>query len=70
MSSVTEQLSGSLFPQTTSTYRCTNEACQNDRDKETAKRVQQAKEKGIAEEQRKKERQDKKDKLTNERAQI
>lgn len=32
---------GSLFPQITSTYRCTNDACQDEKDKQEAKRLQQ-----------------------------
>lgn len=40
VSKITEQVEGSLFPQTTSIYRCSNDECQEKKDKETAKRAE------------------------------
>ncbi|HKC14391.1 MAG TPA: hypothetical protein VKC89_00285 [Patescibacteria group bacterium] len=34
-----ETMEGSRFPQTTSIYRCPNTACQEEKDRETAKRI-------------------------------
>ncbi len=45
VSNVTEKLEGSRFPQTTTEYRCSNLECQNEKDKQTAKRIQLQKEK-------------------------
>ena len=36
---------GSLFPQTTSTYRCANETCQTEKEKQIEKRMSLIKEK-------------------------
>jgi aspartate carbamoyltransferase regulatory subunit len=49
---VTEKVEGSRFPQTTSIYRCTNEECQNRKDKETEKRMKLQETKTQAEEKR------------------
>lgn len=35
----TEKFEGSMFPQTTTIYRCSNLVCQAEKDRETAKRV-------------------------------
>lgn len=40
VSKVTERLEGSLFPQTTSIYRCSNNECQKEKDKAAAKRAE------------------------------
>lgn len=39
VSKVTETLEGYRYPQTSTTYRCSNDACQEQKDKETAKRL-------------------------------
>ena len=49
---VTEYIDGSRFPQTTSTYRCSNQECQDKREKETAKRVKLQKDKESADQVR------------------
>lgn len=59
VSTVTEKLEGSLFPQTTSIYRCSNQSCQEEKDKETEKRKSQQKERAVAEQRRADERQQK-----------
>jgi hypothetical protein len=38
---LTEKPEGSLFSQTTTRYRCSNDACQSEKDKQEAKRKQQ-----------------------------
>jgi hypothetical protein len=35
----TDQIEGTLFPQTTSTYRCSNSVCQEEKDRQKAIRV-------------------------------
>ncbi len=52
VSTITEQLEGSKFPQTTTMYRCSNQACQEDKDKQAAKRLELRKEKEQADERR------------------
>lgn len=49
---VTEEVAGSLFPQTTSTYHCTNKTCQDEKDKQAAQRIKQKEEKELADQQR------------------
>jgi len=39
MSKITNRLEGSLYPQTTSTFRCSNKECQEEKDRQTAKRI-------------------------------
>jgi len=39
VSKVTSHPEGSLFPQTVSTFRCSNKECQDQKDKEEAKRL-------------------------------
>ena len=56
VSKVTETLEGSRFPQTTSIYKCSNKECQDERERETAKRVKLKKEKDVALEKRVKEK--------------
>lgn len=53
ISKVTEQVDGSLFPQTTSIFRCSNNECQEKKDKEAAKRAEATNAKVIADEKRK-----------------
>ena len=48
----TEQPEGSRFPQTTVIYRCSNQECQDEKDKEAAKRMKQREEKAIADQKR------------------
>ena len=45
-------MEGSQFPQTTLTYRCSNKACQDEKDKQTAKRLKQREEKEEADRKR------------------
>lgn len=52
VSEVTEQQEGVRFPQTTIIYRCSNQACQDAKDKETAKRIKLREEKALADEKR------------------
>ncbi|HUD44254.1 MAG TPA: hypothetical protein VMR41_01795 [Patescibacteria group bacterium] len=49
---ITEKIEGSRFPQTTSTYKCSNPDCQKRRDIETAKRIKLQQEKTQATEER------------------
>lgn len=56
INSVTEKLTGTLFPQTTSTYRCSNAECQDRRDKELEKRLKIKQERYDAEQKRLEER--------------
>ena len=42
---IDQLLEGSLFPQTTSTYRCANETCQTEKEKQIEKRMSLIKEK-------------------------
>ena len=65
ISKVTEKLSGSLFPQTTFKYRCTDIDCQERKDKELEKRLILHKEKLIIENKRHAERHLKKHRLIN-----
>ncbi len=44
----TEKIEGGRFPQTTTTYRCTNEECQNEQDKQLEKRLKLKKDKEAA----------------------
>lgn len=60
---VTEQLEGSRFPQTTTTYRCSNDSCQAKQDKETTKRLQLKKDKEEAEQKRLEQKQKEKELL-------
>lgn len=57
VSKVTTHPEGSLFPQTTSVYRCSDEKCQAEKDKETAKRLKLQEEKELAEKKRAEDRQ-------------
>lgn len=52
ISKVTEKLEGSLFAQTNTVYRCSNNECQERKDKEAVKRMEAQKEKDSAEERR------------------
>ncbi len=56
INTVTEKLTGTLFPQTTSTYRCSNAECQERRDKELEKRLKVRQERVDAEQKRLEER--------------
>lgn len=53
---ITEKIAGNLFPQTTSTFRCSDDECQDRRDKEMQKRLELKKEKEKADELRVNER--------------
>lgn len=52
LSEVTELKEGSKFPQTTIKYRCSNQSCQDEIDKQTAKRVKLMKDKEISDQKR------------------
>lgn len=52
VSEVTEQPEGIRFPQTTIIYRCSNQACQDEKDKELAKRIKLREEKAVADKKR------------------
>lgn len=52
ISTVTEQLDGFLFPQITTTYRCTNTICQEEKDRQAVKREQFIREKAAADQER------------------
>jgi hypothetical protein len=51
--SVTEHREGTLFPETTTSYRCSNKECQDEKDLQTAKRIKMREEKNQDLEQRK-----------------
>lgn len=57
VSETTETIAGSRFPQTTKTYRCSNETCQSEIDKQTAKRVQMQQERTDADGKRQEKKQ-------------
>jgi hypothetical protein len=48
VSKITESLPGSLFPQTTSMFRCVNKECQDEKDKQAAKNLKMLQDKEIA----------------------
>jgi hypothetical protein len=52
VSETTELREGSRFPQTTIKYRCSNQECQDEIDKQTAKRVKMIKDKEISDQKR------------------
>jgi hypothetical protein len=49
---VTEVKEGSRFPQTSTTYRCSNDSCQAEKDKQTAKRLKILQDKEKADQKR------------------
>gem|GEM_PF-2627810 len=57
VSKVTAHPEGSLFPQTMSVFRCSNQECQDQKDKEEAKRRKLSEEKAVADQKRADERQ-------------
>jgi hypothetical protein len=52
VSESTELKEGSRFPQTSTKYRCSNQACQDEKDKQTAKRLKVLKEKEVNDQKR------------------
>jgi len=52
ISEVTELKEGSRFPQTTTKYRCSNQPCQDEKDKQTAKRMKILEDKALADQKR------------------
>jgi hypothetical protein len=52
ISEVTELREGSRFPQTTIKYRCSNQPCQDDIDKQTTKRLKLIKDKEKSDQKR------------------
>ena len=63
VSEVTELREGSRFPQTTIKYRCSNQECQDEKDKQTAKRLKIIKDKEINDQRRLEQKQLEKSKL-------
>ncbi len=61
LNSVTEYIAGSRFPQTTTTYRCTNAVCQAAKDREEEKRIKLVAEKELKNKMRLEEKQRRKD---------
>jgi hypothetical protein len=57
VSEKTEVIEGSRFPQTTKIYKCSNSSCQDEIDKQTAKRKQLQNERTIADGKRAEEKQ-------------
>ncbi len=60
VSETTELKEGSRFPQTTTKYRCSNEPCQEEKDKQTAKRMKILQDKAVADQKRLEAKQEKK----------
>ncbi len=56
VSEVTELREGTRFPQTTTKYRCSNDECQGEKDKQTAKRIKLLEDKAISDQKRKDEK--------------
>lgn len=54
ISRTTQQAEGSMFPQTISEYRCSNKDCQDERDKQTAKRIKAQKDRDKTNKEREK----------------
>jgi len=52
VSKVTEKTEGSLFPQTTTIYTCSNIPCREETDRETVKRIKLREDRKLAEEKR------------------
>lgn len=67
ISKVTSQPEGSLFPQTVYKFRCSNKECQDQKDKEEAKRIKLRDERVAAEKERKERRIADQQKRTNDR---
>lgn len=63
VSKVTEKLEGYRYPQTSTIYRCSNEACQAEKDKETAKRLKIKEDRELVDKKREEIKQQKKQKL-------
>ena len=57
VSKITSHPDGSLFPQTTSIFRCSNEECQAQKDKDEAKRLKLKEDKDEADKKRATDRQ-------------
>jgi hypothetical protein len=49
-------MEGAQFPQTSSTYRCSNKACQDERERQTALRIKQKNERDTATRKREEEK--------------
>ena len=45
-------MEGAQFPQTSTTYRCSNQECQEEREKQTALRIKQKNERDVATQKR------------------
>lgn len=52
VSKVTEKLEGYRYPQTSTVYRCSNQPCQEEKDKETAKRIRVKEDRAMADKKR------------------
>lgn len=57
VSEKTETIEGSRFPQTTKIFRCSNQSCQDEIDKQTVKRQEQKAERHLADGKRAEEKQ-------------
>lgn len=66
VSEVTELREGSRFPQTTIKYRCSDQTCQDEKDKQTAKRLKIIQDKEVNDQKRlEKKMQEKANKVDN-----
>lgn len=63
VSKVTEKLEGYRYPQTSTVYRCSNDVCQDEKDKETAKRLKLKEDRELVGKQREELKQQKKMKI-------
>ncbi|HSX40075.1 MAG TPA: hypothetical protein VLF68_00515 [Candidatus Saccharimonadales bacterium] len=52
VSKVTQKVEGSRFPQTSVIYRCSNKACQEEKDKMEIKRIKLKEERDVADQKR------------------
>ena len=57
-------MEGYRYPQTSTVYRCSNDTCQEEKDKETAKRMKLKEDRALVDKQREDLRQEKKLKLS------
>ena len=70
VSKVTEVLEGYRYPQTSTVYRCSNDECQEQKDKETAKRVKIKEDRALVDKKREELKQEKKLKISEEAGKI
>lgn len=70
VSKVTERLEGYRFSQTSTVYRCSNQPCQDAKDKETAKRLKFKEDRELVDKKREEVKQEKKMKAERELAKV